>query len=71
MRASSPRESSGVAGLKASSRATTLLITDRPRHSVLPPATTVMLPAVPGRLRRTPTEQETGSGGAAVQGRGV
>ena len=36
--ASSFSESSGAAGLNASSRATTLLITDRPRHSVLPPA---------------------------------
>src|SRR3954447_21869053 len=38
-RARSARDNSGVSGPKASSNATTLLITDRPCHSVLPPAT--------------------------------
>src|SRR5947199_5926966 len=59
MRASSPSESSGVAGVKASSSVTTLLITDRPRHSVLPPAITSPVTACSPRsswpLRRPAT----------------
>ena len=45
-------ESSGEAGVNASSRATTLLITDRPRHSVLPPAIATPCAVVPGRGHR-------------------